>query len=107
MNNPTIEFKAREYIYDLSNIALENGFKADEHWEVNLATAAEKIAIEKKYYPTVATQLVPEILTDTYRSVKAKLHQSIKDLAQVLEKRPALQPQLQYLIAYNPNRLRR
>jgi hypothetical protein len=107
MSNPTIEFKAREYIYDLGNIALENGFKADEHWEVNLATAAEKIAIEKKYYPTVATKLIPEILTDTFRSVKTKLHQSIKEAAQVLEKRQSPQPQLQYLVAYNPNRLRR
>jgi hypothetical protein len=107
MNNSIVEFKAKEYIYDLNNIALENGFKTDEHWEVSLASAAEKIAIEKKYYPTVASKFVPEIIADTFRLVKAQLKQSIKETAVVLDKRATPQPQLQYLVAYNPNRLRR
>lgn len=38
----TAQYKASEYIYDLGNTALENGFKPGEHWEVQMATAAEK-----------------------------------------------------------------
>lgn len=107
MNNQTVKFKAKEYIYDLSNAAKENGFKTDEGWEVSLVSAEQKIAIEKKYYPTIAQKIVPEILMDTFRMVKATLNQSIKEATQVIEKRPVPQPQLQYLMAYNPNRLRR
>lgn len=107
MNNSNIEFKAKEYIYDLHNTALENGFKADEHWEVDLVSEAEKIAIEKKYYPTVSSKFIPETIADTFRLVKAQLKQSIKETAEVLNKRVYPQPALQYLVAYNADRLRR
>jgi len=105
-NNPTVEFKAKEYLYDLKNSALENGFKTDERWEVSLVTGDEKIAIENQYYPTIAVQFVPEILTATFKSIKGKLNQSIEESTVVVNKF-APQPHLQYVVAYNPNRLRR
>jgi hypothetical protein len=40
---------------------------------VSLATAAEKTAIEKSYYPTISTKVVPEILSEMFRIVKAAL----------------------------------
>ena len=107
MKNQTAQFKAKEYIYDLGNIALENGFKTDEHWEVNMATAAQKKAIEKQYYPTVAAIIVPELLNTTFRLVKDELNQVIKEHVMEPVARFEVQPELEYLIAYNPNRIRR
>jgi hypothetical protein len=106
MKNQTAEYKATEYLYDLGNAALENGFKTDEHWEVNLSTAAEKKAIEKQYHPTVASIVVPELLAATFRLVKDQLKQAIKEKA-VPTDRFAVQPEYLYLVAYNPGRLRR
>jgi hypothetical protein len=107
MNNQTAQYKATEYIYDLSNAALENGFKTDEHWEVTLSTAAEKTAIEKQYYPTVASIILPELLAATFQLVKDRLNQVIKERAILPESRFSLPPVYEYMVAYNPNRLRR
>ncbi|MDB5005165.1 MAG: hypothetical protein JWQ34_3390 [Mucilaginibacter sp.] len=102
----TPQYKAREYIYDLGNAALENGFKPDERWEVSLATMAEKKAIEKQYHPTVATTMLPELLNAAFRLVKTQLKQAIKERPVVAD-RFAVPPVYQYLVAYNPDRLRR
>jgi hypothetical protein len=102
----TAQYKATEYIYDLGNAALENGFKTDEHWEVHMSTAAEKKAIEKQYHPTVASIIIPELLASTFRLVKGELKQAIREPAAPAD-RFSTQPEYQYLVAYNPNRLRR
>ena len=102
----TAQYKAAEYMYDLSNTALENGFKTDERWEVSMATADEKKAIEKQYYPTVASGIIPDLLTTTFRLVKNQLKQSIKEHVASTD-RFAEQPVYEYLVAYNANRPRR
>ncbi|MFA6084890.1 hypothetical protein [Mucilaginibacter sp.] len=107
MNTKTIEYQAREYLFDLNNAANENGFKADEHWKVSLATAAEKAAIERSYYPTISTKVVPEVLPELFRIVKATLSQGLDNLEKIMDANTLAKNQLQYVIAYNPNRLRR
>lgn len=107
MNNQSIEYQAREYLFDLNNAAKENGFKADERWKVSLATAAEKEVIEKNYYPTISTEVVPEVLSEMFRIVKATLSQALDSLEKTLDEKSVTENQLQYVIAYNPNRLRR
>jgi hypothetical protein len=107
MNNQTAKFKATEYLYDLANTAAENGFKTDEHWEVNLVSEFEKLAIERKYYPTVASRFIPDIVMDAFKMVKAQLKQTIIPHIGDLDRYAEPQPVLQYLIAYNPDRLRR
>lgn len=109
MNNDkqTANYKASEYIYDLGNTALENGFKPDEHWEVQMATAAEKKAFEKQYHPTVATSVLPELLNATFALVKAQLNQVIKTQTLIPLERFAPVPVYEYLVAFNSNRIRR
>ena len=107
MNYQTPEYQAKEYIFDLNNAANENGFKADESWKVSLATAAEKAAIEKNYYPVIATKVVPEILPGLYRIVKATLRQGMDNLENSMDVQSLVKSQLYYVVAYNPNRLRR
>jgi|KBSMisStaDraftv2_1062788.scaffolds.fasta_scaffold4085744_1 hypothetical protein len=107
MNNQTIEYQAKEYLFDLKNIASENGFKADEYWKVSQATAAEKEAIEKSYYPTISTRVVPEILLEMFRIVKAALGQNRDTPENAIDAASVTKNQLQYVVAYNPNRLRR
>src|SRR5579863_9645901 len=107
MKNQSIEYKAKEYLFDLNNTALENGFKADERWKVSLATAEEKKAIEKSYYPTISAKVVPEILAEMFRIVKAALSQGLDNLELTMDAESLAKNQLQYVVAYNPNRLRR
>jgi hypothetical protein len=107
MNTKTIEYQAKEYLFDLDNVANENGFKADEHWKVSLATAAEKAAIEKNYYPTISTKGVPEALSKMFRIVKATLSQALDNAEKSMDANSLAKNGLQYVIAYNPNRLRR
>lgn len=103
----TAQYKASEYIYDLGNTALENGFKPGEHWEVQMATAAEKKAFEKQYYPTVATNILPELLKATFALVKTRLNQVIKAQTVIPSDRFAPEPVYEYLVAFNLNRVRR
>jgi hypothetical protein len=107
MNNQTPEYQAKEYLFDLNNTANENGFKADESWKVSLATAAEKAAIEKNYYPVIATMVLPEVLPGLFRIVKATLKQGLDNLENSMDTRALIKSQLYYVVAYNPNRLRR
>ena len=104
MSDQTIEFQAKIYVYDLNNCAREFGFKADENWDVSMVTSQQKADIEKKYFPTLATKVLPEMLAEMLGSVKFKLNQGIE---KVLETTSIRQQQLQYLVAFSPNRLRR
>jgi hypothetical protein len=107
MNNKSIEYQAREYLFDLKNFAIENGFKPEEHWEVSLATAAEKEVIENKYNPTISTKVVPEVLSGMFPIVKAKLSQALDNVENSIDAKSLAKSGLQYVIAYNPTRLRR
>ncbi len=107
MNNQTAKFKATEYLYDLANTATENGFKTDERWEVNLVSEVEKLAIERQYYPTVASRFIPDILLDAYRMVKGQLKQTITQHTWDVDRYAEPQHVMQYVIAFNPDRLRR
>lgn len=107
MTSQSVEFKAMEYVYDLTNCALENGFKTDEQWDVSVASAEEKIAIENKYNPTVSVKVLPTILSEMFHLVKGKLIMTKTESDVVLDANSIRQNQLQYLIAYNPKRQRR
>jgi hypothetical protein len=107
MMQKSVEFKAKEYVYDLNNCASEYGFKDDEGWELSLATDIEKKAIEKKYYPTVSAKDLPETLAELFRLVKAKLISAKADMERRLDNGTHnTNNNLQYLIAYNPKRTR-
>jgi hypothetical protein len=107
MDNQTIVYQAKEYLFDLHNVANEIGFKADEHWKLGLATAAEKAVIEKNYYPAIAVKVVPEVLVELYRIVKASLNQGLDDHEKDMDAASLQKSQVQYVIAYIPTRLRR
>ena len=106
MKNETVEYQATAYVYDLNNCAIEYGFKMDEGWELNLATSIEKLALEKKYYPTVAVKALPETLLELVRLVKNKLIAAKYDMERKLDNVNADNSNLQYLIAFNPKRAR-
>ena len=107
MIDQTIEFQAKIYVYDLKNCAREFGFKADEHWEVSMATIAEKTAIEQQYFPTLSASVLPEMLAEMLGSVKFKLTQKLAGIEKALDTATIREQHLQYLVAYSPNRLRR
>jgi len=102
----SVEFKAKEYVYDLNNCASEYGFKDDEGWELSLATDVEKMAIEKKYYPTVSAKDLPETLSELFRLVKAKLVAAKSAMEGKFDASNHVNNNLQYLVAYNPKRTR-
>ena len=101
------EFQAKMYLYDLNNCAKENGFKADDKWEVSLATDDEKAAIEDKYVPTVAVKVAPAMLSQMFSLVKENLHQPKTEVEQGYNTSNIHANQLHYLIAYTAKRVRR
>jgi len=109
MTTETIEYQAKVYVYDLNNCARENGFKADESWELNLATAEEKKAIEKKYFPTVSAKVLPEILGELFGLVKGKLIHARAEMEKKFDGNTLFNKtnEHQYLVAFNPKRERR
>jgi len=107
MNHQTPEYQAKEYLFDLNNTANENGFKAEENWKVSLATAAQKAVIEKNYYPVIATKVLPEVLPGLFRIVKATLSQGLDNFESSMDAGTLAKSELYYVVAFNPNRLRR
>lgn len=107
MKDQTVDYQAKVYVYDLNNCAQEFGFKADETWEVGMASSSEKADLEKKYFPTLSARVLPEMLAELMSAVKFKLSQRLADIVQCTDTKSILQQELQYLVAYSPNRLRR
>jgi len=106
MADKTIEYQANVYVYDLNNCAREYGFKADDLWELSLATVDEKKALEKKYLPTISAKALPEFLSELGRVVKEKLVLAKSGIEKQLNPNNLPGSELQYLIAYNPKRTR-
>jgi len=103
-----VAMQAKIYMYDLNNSARENGFKADEGWEVSRATQEEKIELERRYQLTVSAKVLPEILAELFIMVKSQLILAKKVITD--GKRPEMNlvasSDQQYLVAFNPNRLK-
>jgi hypothetical protein len=107
MSNPTVEFQAKMYVYDLNNCAKEFGFKPDENWELSLASASEASDLEKRYYPTIITKVLPEILGELMRVVKVKLIEAKAGFERKFDNNDnSTGRDLQYLVAFNPKRVR-
>ena len=104
MNNQTIEFQARIYVYDLKNYARELGFREGDSWEVKMATDQQKKDIEKKHFPTLSAKVLPEMLGEMLSSVIYKLRQRVEKVPDIASIR---QQDFQHLVAFSFNRLRR
>lgn len=107
MTDQNNELKAREYVFDLGNVAKENGFKPAESWELGLATSDEKSVIEKSYYPTVSAKVVPENSAGLLELVKGKLNNLHMNFASMASVAGAAHNHFQYIVAFNPDRQRR
>ena len=105
MTEQTIEFQARIYVYDLENCAREFGFKTNENWEVTLATAVEKTALEKKYFPALSLKVLPECLVELFGLIMLKLSQKINSDT-IPDVKSIRQQELQYVVAYCSDRPR-
>ena len=103
---PKVDLQASMYVFDLNNSAKEHWFKPNEHWELSLASEADRTAIEKKYRPTLSVKGLPETLIRLQTLVKAKLAQGGTEATgrNLVSDQPAAD--LLYLIAFNPDRLR-
>lgn len=106
MSVTTADAQTRVYMYDLMNEAKEHGFKADDIWQLNAVTEAEKIKLQRDYYPAIATKVYPEILVQVFQQIKAKLKQSLNLQEQEMNTRSVLKEDLTYIVAFNPKRPR-
>lgn len=106
MNVPTTEFQAKIYVYDLQNCAREFGFKADESWEVSMASKTEKNDLEKSYFPTLSAEALPEMLSQIFGLVKTRLNQPLKETEKNMDAKQIKQRSLRYLVAYSAKRPR-
>ncbi|MES2428662.1 MAG: hypothetical protein V4560_16890 [Bacteroidota bacterium] len=106
MKNKTIEDQTKMYLYDLMNTAKEHGFKADDNWELSIVTDTERQKIQKDYYPTIATRVIPEFLLQVFHLTKSRLNQSLNKIEEGLNNRSVAAGDLNYIVAFNPKRPR-
>jgi hypothetical protein len=102
----SIENQTRMYLYDLMNTAKEHGFKGDDNWELSMATDVERAKIQKDYYPTIATKVIPEFLLQVFNLTKIRLNQTLSKKDEDLTPRSVVAAELNYLVAFNPKRPR-
>jgi hypothetical protein len=107
IKNIAADNEAKMYVYDLHNCARENGFKADDKWEVSLATDEEKTAIVNKYIPTISVKVAPALISEVFSLVKEKLNQSKTEAEMTLNANSIRVNNLHHLIAFSAKRLRR
>jgi len=105
MTDQATALQAKLFVFDLENSAKEHWFKPDENWEISVVTGVDKSAIEKKYYPTVSAKFLPELLAGMLSTVKSSLKLA-GPIEPALDIKTICLNDLQYLIAYNPTRLR-
>lgn len=106
MKNDSIESQTKMYLYDLMNTAKEHGFKADDNWELSMVTDAERIKIQKDYYPTIATKVIPEFLLQVFHLTKLRLNQTLNKFDENMNNRSVVTAGLSYIVAFNPKRPR-
>jgi hypothetical protein len=106
MNRLTIEQQAKIFLYDLNNSAKEHWFKTDEIWEVGLATNDERLAMEKKYYPTISVKALPQDLSELFDLIKADRTLVLPHSERMADVPSITRNNFQYIIAHNPKRQR-
>ncbi|MET3979907.1 hypothetical protein ABIB62_002751 [Mucilaginibacter sp. UYP25] len=106
MNEQSIELQTKMYLYELNNLAKEHGFKADDNWEFSMASTADKVKLQRNYFPTNATKMGPEVLLQVLNLVKAGLKQAYTNDDSQVDKRTIIADELDYLVAFNPKRPR-
>ncbi|TWJ00923.1 hypothetical protein JN11_02186 [Mucilaginibacter frigoritolerans] len=107
VKNKTVAHQAMVYVYDLNNCASEFGFKADDGWELQVASEGKKKELEKQYYPTVSVKVLPEVLLEFFKLVKERLAQIKSGAGNSGDHSNSVDKDLQYLVAYNPKMLLR
>ncbi|MEX8546032.1 MAG: hypothetical protein V5804_00395 [Mucilaginibacter sp.] len=106
MQEQTVENETRMYLFDLMNTAKEHGFKADDNWQLSLATDKERSNIQKNYHPTIAAKMFPEVLLPVFHSIKSKLHQTLNSEEQLINTKSISAEDLKFLVAFVPTRPR-
>ncbi len=108
MKDSNVIMQAKIYLYDLNNCALENGFTSSDGWELNRVTVEEKMELERKYQNTVSHKILPELLAEFFTLVKEQLMAAQKMLSpKQAEVTMIPNNEQRYLVAFNPNRLKR
>lgn len=105
MADKNTQHQALLYAYDLGNRANEHGFKADEGWELGMASVEKKASLEKQYHPVVSLKVIPENLAELFRLVKDRLSEIRPGYIGLSNPTPGLDQDLQYLVAYSPKRV--
>jgi len=106
MSQQSIETQTKMYLYELNNLAKEHGFKADDNWEFSMASNADRMKLQRNYFPTNATKMGPEILLQVLNLVKAGLKQTYTRDDSHIDKNSIIADELDYLVAFNPKRPR-
>ena len=68
------------FLFDLKNEATEHGFKADESWNLQIASEEEMTTLKRQYHPVVSLKLQPDVLLNVYLQVKSKLQQALSKI---------------------------
>ena len=106
MSEQSIIQNARDFVYDLENAANQNGFKDTDAWQLSLVSSSEKKTLEKNYQPTVVIGLLPAVITAFITEVKAAMNRADAAFSR-LGNLDLKTTEMQFLVAYNNNRVKR
>ena len=100
----TVEREASLYLFDLQNYARENGYQADDNWQLTRATLDEKRDLERTYQLIMSGKYLPEAMSEILRLVRSKLNpvEMLKDADSNLSANTG-----PYLVAYRTDKLKR
>jgi hypothetical protein len=101
MADENIIYQTNLFLYDLNNRAKEHWFKTDEKWVLVLATAGEKTAVEKMYFPVVSLEGSSSAISAIAERVDARLNPLKQVSYPVIKGNDPV-----WLLAYSPLRLR-
>lgn len=104
-NLNSIERQASLYLFDLQNLAAERGRMTNDEWQIQQATAEEKVALEKRYQYTLSNKVHMEELPELLNLVRQKLNMAVLDKSNgtsVLTKEDA-----NYLIAFHKEHIKK
>lgn len=84
MVNKDIKAQVKAFLSELNDTRHEYGFSANEEWTLDLATIAQKKALENKYYPVLSLTIAPENVMETLTLLQEKLGNAVTELNEKL-----------------------
>ncbi len=88
------------FLFDLKNEATERGFKSDNPWTLQLASAEEMAGLKRLHFPVVSLRLQSNSLLNIFKRVKSQLKQVLSETELAIATADINRDDKSYIAAY-------